>query len=345
MNQVIVIFDKREDDNDKQWLENELSKITDYKVSFIHPDLDIPSLWIEKRKLKAYKEIVKVIKKANKIVKEYSANSIVVCWSIMTGMLSKFLINKKAIIISLNWLTPDKRFLNTFVRKKCIRDKRFYLFADQIGTMNEIIQQYGIKDRNKIGYFPDTFSDEGETINITSKIVEERRKNKICFTGGLNNRNWGLLYLVAKSLPNIHFIAVGCPKDFNKENLNNLESYNRLDSTKYYSLMKKAYLIYLPLCDERAAGAINMYRASKNHQVCLVTHAPSTEPYFPLRFNNNLIRSSDLSINISLIKNKFDLKNDEYIEEVTQIREYLETTFSPRKIAGILIQKIKELMP
>ena len=343
MKQVVVIFDREESENDKRWLADELEATKTFRTVLIYPDVDIPPLWINKKRTQAYRAIINEIKKANKVVRGFAGESIVVCWSIMTGMLSKFLIDKKAIIISLNWLTPDKRFLNTFVRKMCIKDKRFYLFADQIGTMKEIIDFYKIKDEKKIGFFPDTFSDKGHIVQITDAILDERRKNRICFTGGLNNRNWNLLYSVALRMPDIHFIAVGCPPNFNKDRARNIESYHRLDISKYYELMGKAYLIYLPLCDERAAGAINMYRASKNHQVCLVTKAPSTEPYFPKDCSKNLIETQDLETNVNLIAGKFGLTNKEYIDEVVNVRCFLEKEYSPKRIANILISKIEEL--
>lgn len=340
---VVLLFDCEKGNNDKEWLAQELSKDASYHFVALYPTKHIPALWINRHKIKACSQIIRLLRLANKEINMFQGQTIVICWSIATSMLAEFFLSKRAIVFSLNWLTPDNRIVNTSIRRRIIKDNRFYLFADQKGTRQIIMDYYGIKNPNKIGVFPDTFSGIGDSISIDKSIVEKRRTERICFTGGLNNRNWALLYQVAKGLPDVHFIAIGCPKDMNTPRLMNLTAINRTSSQEYYRLMASAYIVYLPLNDLRAAGAINIYRASKNHQICLITNTPSTAPYFPIEYSENLIPSPNIEENISLIKAKFELTNQDYIKEVLSIRRFLEDNYSSEKVAKILVEMIHQV--
>lgn len=345
MRKVFLIIDQDKENNDKEWLVEELKRHKDFDTSVIYARKSLPPMWVggKKSKFKAYQEIFYQLIVAKRAINSEKSICYVITWNMQTGLLAKFILPPNAIIFALNWLTPDGRILNTNVRRICLKDSRFYPFADQNGTRLDIIQYYKIKNENKVDFFPDTFSSLGEFINVNKSIIERRRRKNICFIGGFNNRNWNLLYKVAKEISEINFVAIGVPENYNNPKLDNLESYTQTDVDTYYNLMREAYLIYLPLCDQRAAGAINLYKASQNHQLCIITNTPSTFPYFPPEYNDQLIKDNNVNTHVNLIKQMFSISDDEYIRNVTVVRNFLLNEFSVEKVVNKIFDKINEL--
>ena len=315
----------------------------------IYASTKLSQLWASrklKNKLRAYRQIISQLTKAKSLIKkEANRKSLVICWSIMTGMLSQFVIPKHVPVFSLYWLTPDKRPVNTFLKKRMLNRSTFFVFADSKGTKEEIIDYYSPKSINNIYVFPDTFNYLGEFRNLSEDDVEARRRKRICFTGGRNNRDWNCFIQTARLCPDINFIGIGIDKDQLKETLpDNVTLYNKTNEDFYYSTMNDAYLVYLPLNDRRAAGAINIFRAAMNQQICLITDAPSTSIYFPLDNHIQLLPIQDAAYNASIIKQMFSLSDDDYIKKVNDVRNHLLASFSSNRIASDLSEIINKTM-
>ena len=193
-NRIIIIYDTASDNNDKYWLTKELNAINEYEVIEIYASTKLSQLWSSrklKNKLRAYRQIISQLTKAKSLIKkEANRKSLVICWSILTGMLSQFVIPKHVPVFSLNWLTPDKRPVNTFLKKRMLNRSTFFVFADSKGTKEEIIDYYSPKSINNIYVFPDTFNYLGEFRNLSEDDVEARRRKRICFTGGRNDHTY-----------------------------------------------------------------------------------------------------------------------------------------------------------
>jgi hypothetical protein len=344
VNNIFILFDCPDEKNDKKWLIDELSKLHTeggvVSVS-IHFVLSRLSRWGGiLGKLMAY--LIRICQ-AFRAVYMADKNDVLICWTpIQMVCVSVIMRKTKKNIkcISMNWLTPDNRSTD-----RTIKEKRSILLNNNIRIIvnsNESILAWRnflqVDSYDNFRVIPDVFDDVTpfEKINV--------KDQKYCFSGGMNNRDWKLIYRLAEQNPNIQFVCVALKEDFENQISNipsNMKVFYNTSAEEYYTLMKNSSIVLLPLRDRRVAGLINIIKSAQYGVPCLVSRTPATEQYYGDK-SKNLLINNESQWDARLKKILFS-EEEEYIELTSEFAEYIKENFSSSKAAYNIYQIINEM--
>lgn len=331
---VYILFDVPDNNNDKVWLYDELCQqfgkenITSIKIHHI------TSILINKGGIKRLYGFIVLFSQAFRTILKAKRSDTVICWSMYQSMffgrLAFILRTKYHHVIFMNWLTP----LISSRRLRIYKDIVKWLEPDIIVNSSDSITEWEEVlsiPSNKFHLIPDVYD-----TNIPFIKKTNQQDDKYCFTGGMSNRDWNMIVNIACYLPNIKFVCVALETDFKAQVITlppNVKVYYNISPEKYYNLMKQAYIILLPLVDDRVSGLINIIRAAQYRIPCAVTQTTATKQYYS---NETQFLLLDRAIDhwISAIHTIYLMSPTEYNTLVDNFQNYIKTEFSPLKAAS-----------
>ena len=266
---------------------------------------------------------------------------VIVGWKTISGIFASILSSKNIQVISLNWLTPQCHDKLYFLKKLTIKKENTWIGVNCLRTKLQLKEIYGLEDITRIFWIPD--------VPANDYLFDEFRekKDKYCFTGGINNRDWNLVLNVAKNNENIKFQCVALEKYY-KENvdsslsLKNVNVYFNLEASKYYSLLKNAYIMVLPLKDNRVAGLINVIKAIEAVVLPLSSKNEAIEQYYPEHLRSVLqFEIGNVDELCKKIEVLYNISNEKYEKYIIELREYLRNNFNADVAIDCILNNIK----
>ena len=335
----ILLYDCPIDKCDKIWLFDGLKKIADVKIiktgiriSYFKLSRMFPKLKIGKIFLRFF-----VLVQSLKAIIYSDEEDIIVTWSNFQGVLlstlcMRFRINRK--IVSFNWIDlPDESKYKKI--KKILENKKVMPIINAKYLEKEFIKKFKLKKWN--GFFlPDVFDDKEEF-----KMAEYEKKEKYCFAGGVNNRDWETLIDALKELPEMKCIIVAGKNDINSNQLpNNVMHLEEISAKEYYNLMKGAFLTICPLKENKVSGLINIIKSIQYGIPCIATNSDVTSIYYPERLKQSelLYKKNDKESLEKSLKYCWNLSKDEYIQLSKEMQKHLKNNFNPY----IIIETLKK---
>ena len=339
MNNIWFLFDCPDKTNDKKWLIDGFKEKFGRKVCHsVSIDETLSLLFRKgiKGKIKAYYIMLKQAKRVKKLAKE---GDIIICWSQLESILVNMMVYKKKIIlISMNWLTPSK-YDNKIkkLEKLLCENPNAYIIVNSKESPKKWGDFLGLSSIEKFCIIPDVYNtDISFEYNITHK------EKKYCFTGGMNNRDWKLIKKLASKLKDIQFVCVALESDFKMqidEFPKNMQVYFNVPSEQYYQMMKRAYLVLIPLLDDKVAGLINIIRSAQYGVPCIITKTSATSQYYSGQ-SKEMLLGTNVDLWYDEVKKWFSYSDNEYKKYTVEFCSYIEENFSPKKA----IEKLGEII-
>ena len=336
---IYLLFDCPDDANDKKWLEQYLidqfgNAVQTIPISHVLSELHKKGII---GKIKVYFTLL--IQSVHALGKSKSGD-VIICWWRLSGLITNALsliLGNTRYIISLNWLSPldsDKK-LKRLINKAFSNDK-CQMTCNTLSSVVKWEKWIGYSLNGKFTVIPDVYDEQEEFVESVFK------SQKYCFTGGMNNRDWKFLNSVAMKMKNVTFVAVANKKDYeaNVESTEpNVEVYYDISPEEYYSLMKNASIILLPLRDEKVAGLINILKSAQLGIPCIVTETDATSQYYS---NRDLLIDKEVDKWCACIAR---LLSDEkyYLETTVQFQNNIKVEFSPYRAAKSVINMISAM--
>ena len=194
MNKITIIYDCPQKTCDKVWVYNEIFEL--FQNTQVVYAKNTISVIYRKNKMKYLLLLFDIVFRS---LKKVYQTDIYVAWSSRIACLLNLLLpNKK--IISFNWLTPAKHtnFINFYLNKKALKNKNFLPIVNDRNSIILYKNLYSLNDNRQFCYLPDVYDD---TIPF-QQPTEQTLNSNYFFTGGMNNRDFGLILKIAKKLPN-----------------------------------------------------------------------------------------------------------------------------------------------
>lgn len=338
---IYIIFDCPEEKNDKKWLINEISSQYQGKVHAVYAKQILSK--IERKNIlgKIYTRMFKIIQ-VKSVLTRAKAEDVVICWDYLTGLyLNLFSVNNGNTIniLSMNWLSPMKVKPSLYRKQELLIDNTK---ARIVVNSNDSIQkwcEYFQKDiSDKMICIPDVYDSDQE---FSSPIT---KKNKYCFTGGMNNRNWKLLADAALKLPEIEFVCIALKDDFLSKVSSipkNMVVMYEVPTDKYYKIMKDAYIVLLPLIEERVSGLINILKAAQQGVPCLVSNMRATSQYY--ESVEGFVIDNECDSWVRIIKLWYSYSDEIYLNETKMFCDYIKAKFSPHEAAKHILSVINHI--
>lgn len=329
---VTIIIDCPKNNNDKSWLiENLIQK--GYKIQVVAPSVRIS--YIEQRgeagKIIAILLTLLLCLKAS-FVSRKGEN--ILCWSQWSGILFQLIPwNRKKKIISYNWLTPLSGKKTRWIYESALKNPKFTAIINSEDTRNKIEEAYCKVAEGKLVYIPDVYDNKVEFMKDF-----EYDRNRYCFTGGRANRDFETAINIARLCPEITFHLVAARSEWTiKEDIpNNVILHFDIVEEEYYSLMKKAYITFFPLKEDKVSGLINIIRSIQYGKIVLTTSIPATKLYFSKERQKYLLSFKSPKLYAQRIKEIMQYSIEYYEEEVKQMQEYIKKHFSPETAVDII---------
>lgn len=333
---VFVLFDTPPHLNDKSWLTQELCNLGfEVREVVLHSNKTLTRMYIEGGIQRLLCRFLFLTQAIRAIYLSRKGDSII-CWNSTSGNLVNALIlllrlNRQ--LICMNWLTPQEVDVKSVFRKLCVSNRNVSILVNHKAAATQyrtLFSNEGVIVRASFYWFPDIYDDKvvflkpNKTLNTMNRLQ--------CFTGGLNNRDWGMIVTIAHALPEVDFVCVCIHQDWESKVVgiipDNIHLYESLPLSEYQNLMRRSTVVLLPLLEDRASGIINIIRAAQDGHLCCVTHYSFTEQYFPNPSSPFLLENSSESWEAA-IQHIARMTPEEYSHEVAQIQEYIKATYSP----------------
>ena len=238
-----VVLDCPCEQNDKAWIHDELNKLE-----------KINTVIYTKNKSMSQRSRGNILDKAVFVfyllwqpilsVLKTSQGDTIICWLHWTGLILNEIVVRlrlKRTIVSMNWLTPPQQRKGKLfgLERRAVNNPNCIIVVNSPDSKEKWLRYLECKDNNNIIYHSDV-SDEV----VDNNVVASKKKNRYCFSGGMNNRDWGLLIDLAKEMPNIKFVCVALRSDWESKVSDdipsNIEVHFDTNSDQYYQLMRES---------------------------------------------------------------------------------------------------------
>ncbi len=331
-NKILILFDCPDQNNDKKWLQEELSKLHDGEVLSVSISKKLHRMLVGSFVEKIHSNLIILWQCMRASLFLSTKKDVLITWNRRTGLFLnalQFLTRKKNKLITMNWLTPkpDKEKKVKLIRMVFENPNARII----VNSPESILEWNLLMGRSKSNMFviPDVY--DNDTI-----FQKRESKEKYCFTGGYNNRDWNVVRKLALDFPNTDFICAANKKDFEecvqKDIPSNMKVYFDIKPDHYYDLMRRAFVVLLPLRDKRVAGLINIVKSASFGVPCMITRTVSTAQYYT---DNSILLiddEKDLSWQAAL-DGLMKMDEAHYQNLCADFSEFVKINFAPRKAA------------
>lgn len=331
---VIVLYDTTLKKCDKLWVADGL-RSRGYKVKVLTCPCYIFQLENKGKPGKMLAKVLITFQCIHAILISKKEDTIF-CWNHWTGLIMNMLIGDKRHIISYNWLTPQVNPKTRHVYKKALENPKLAAIINCKDNYERLINDYQAEDKKNIYYIPDVYDASVEF--VSPRICTEKT---YCFMGGVENRDWGLFFSIAKECPELDFVGVtskSVTDNFDKLP-DNVKMYYDLSAEAYYKIMEEAFLCICLLKEKRVSGLINVLKAAQYGKIMIITKTPVTQLYYPDEYEMLLIPDGSIEAVKERINLIYNFSAAQYVEAALKIQKYIQKEYSPDKALDSL-QKI-----
>lgn len=336
-NKIIIIYDCPWEVCDKTWVYNELKK-TGKVIKRVEPKCLISQVELKGTKGKLL-AILLTLSECVKTLAISKKGDIIVCWSQWSGLLFNLLPGaRRRKVISFNWLTPTINKRTRFIYAKALNNPNFVAIINSSDNREKLQAVYGSENTSNIYYLADVFDDKN-TFSKPQHITEK----PYGFIGGIANRDWKLFFEVAKHCADIPFHAVASKTgwDNNLKCPDNVILHFDLTEEAYKEIMQNAYVVLIPLKEDKVSGLVNILKAVQMGKIVLTTDLSVTAGYFPENLKRYLAKRGDIAQWCENIEEIFAFCEDEYTKYVEDMQTHIKNSFSPQ-VAGEELRRILE---
>ena len=342
MSKFVLLYDCPFDKCDKLWLYKGLTNFGDVKVIDVIPKVTYLGLTKKFSKIKLGKILLRFVAFFQNLraIIHSNKDDIIVVWNHFGGVflnqtLNFFKIKRK--VVSFCWIELPKK-KNYKKIKRCLENDNFIPIINDSNLKNQFIELFNLKKWNGF-MLPDVYDD-----NEKFSLPIYKKEKKYCFSGGLNNRDWGTLIKVATNLSNIDFVIVTDKEDIKSITIpKNVKHYTNLQKKEYYSLMKNSYLTICPLKENRVSGLINILKSLQYGIPCITTNLEVTASYFSKNYSDIILFEKN---NDEKLKEKiaylWNLNADDYLKISQNMQEHIKKKFNPTNNVEKLINELKK---
>lgn len=335
---IIVIYDCPWEVCDKRWLYEELKK-TEETVKLVTPGCLISQVELKGKKGKILAMLL-TLSECIKAMRVSKKGDLVVCWSQWSGLFFNLLPGAgKRKIISFNWLTPTINKKTRYIYAKALNNPNLVAIINSKDNLKKLLEDYNVDNKhNNIHYIPDVFDDQKGFYK-----PQWAANGTYGFIGGRANRDWELFFEVAKRCGNILFHAVASRADWdnNWKCPDNVTLHFDLTEEDYKKLLQEAYVVMIPLKEDKVSGLVNILKSVQLGKVVLTTKIPVTEEYFPDNLRRYLAEKGNVDQWCRNLEEVFSFNEEAYVQYVENMQFYIRDNFSPQK-AGEEVRKIIE---
>lgn len=329
---IILLYDCPIWNCDKIWLYDELKTHCD-DIVVLDTKAKLSELFVSGKagRIRACGMMVKQVLKCLKGARKEGVTYIV--WKRNSAILLNMLFTALRIpaeIVSFNWLTPNENSRLKYLIGKCLNNKQFWMIVNSEENIARYKSIYGLSQTDRIVFLPDVYDTKTEFADCN----EEALQSDYFFTGGMSNRDFRLILETAPRFPDYQFVIVALKEQWKFDDgdipANVITHFNTTQET-YYSLMKGARAVILPLLDERVAGLINICKAFQFGIICLISKTPASSLYYK-DGGQYLFKIGCKEELIQRISHVISFDRTQYLSQVRIQQEYIKNTFSPDKI-------------
>ena len=273
-------------------------------------------------------------------IKQSRQADIVIIWGKRIAILLNVyfrIFSPKTKIISFNWLTPS--LCKSVLTGWALTNPNFIAIVNDKNSISLYKQRYNLQHTRNFCYLPDVYDSNTPFVSNNTRAPQ----SAYFFTGGMNNRDFGLILKVARKFPNHEFVIIALKKDwqFKPQDIpSNVTVKFDTTSKEYYQIMSNARAVLLPLLDNRVAGLINIAKAIQFGTLCVVSRTPASQIYFAN--SDYLIEIGSLESLEQAICRIEKLTPAEYQQEIIALQKYLKENFAPCIIIEQLLSFSKE---
>lgn len=343
MSKLFLLFNCPSDQNDKQWLEDVL-KEHGYNYEIVETKLYVNVMCQDgiKGKMKYY---YRIFTQAFRAILMSKGSDTIISWTDITAGLINFIsmaLGNRRRIISMNWLTPrDKKPYWEYLDRKQFQNRNVLITVNSLDSKQKYMKKFHLTSGDNIYYIPDIYD---TTVDFVEPCYKEEGGRYI-FTGGMANRDWGLVMQIASRFPTIPFVCCALEYDFKAkvdDVPENVKVHYSVSPDEYYRLMAGAYLVLMPLVTYRVSGLINITRAAQSGVPCLVSRYDFTDMYYPKELSSWLVDGSDVEDWLNEVKNVMEYRQEQYISCVKIFQDHMITHFGP-EVAFETLEKMIRL--
>lgn len=270
----------------------------------------------------------KYLKQAKRAIWDSKKEDIIICWNftigIAVGLISRIL-HKSRKILALNMIAPSHKgfagFLQNNIFHYAMNVSSFYLTINSPNYINSNAQRFRIEKRKIFVLIDPVIESADEQGDIQSKGY--------VFCGGEAQRDWMLYLDLASKMPDIEFIGVARKKFFNKSLSipKNVIMMFDINHDIFYSLMRGASLVLVPLNSIIPGGLIIIGKAGLMKKPIIATKTPSTANYISDGKTGYLV---DLGDNSSFVEKTRELLSNKEKQEIfgSSLRDSLMEKYS-----------------
>ncbi|SFH67113.1 hypothetical protein SAMN04487861_1024 [Selenomonas ruminantium] len=322
------------------WLHEELSRYGDTTV------VNVSDFWLHVRRWRPrsiwgqFLQVFIAVCQSIILLVNTEKTDIIVTRSHAVGLIFMFIVNVLHInrrLVSYNWIDIPKRRYAKLARMALNKDNFIPIMNDE-KIIGVIRKKLNLNNEMLGVYIPDTYDTKDEFLTPVYK------EEKYVFSGGINNRDWGILLQTALLNPQIEFRLVVNKYLWKYDSVPaNVKIYFDLPIYEYNAMMRKAYICVVPLKEDRVSGLINIIKSHQYGIPCVTALMDCTEKYYPLNLRPMyLYRVGDVDALSEKIQNLYMLEKSEYLKATLKLQEYLKIEFSPRKLVKRLIEYLQE---
>lgn len=339
MSKLFLLFNCPSKQNDKSWLADIL-KAHGYQFEIIETKLYANVMCQDgiKGKLKYYHRI---FSQAFKAIKKSKPGDTIISWSNFTAGIINFvniILGNTRKIISMNWLTPrDKKAYWEYLDKKQFQNKNVKIIVNSLNSRKQYMEKFHLLNGDNIYYIPDIY--DTNVAFVEPQYKEDARK--YVFTGGMANRDWGLVIQIAARFPQLVFVCCALEHDFKAKVSSvpeNVTVYYSISSEEYYKLMAGAFIVLIPLVSCQVSGLINITRSAQSGVPCMVSRYDFTEVYFPNELSDWLVDGSDVDVWSQKLQDVLQ-GGQQYAVNVKKFQDHIISHFGP-EVAFEILDKI-----
>lgn len=324
---IVIIYDCPWDENDKPWLYNDLSEIGGgIEVKHIEPNVRLSTLARSGKTglLKRYYINYSLIRRVIHLTKK---DDTIITWNPYVGMFAKQFC-KDRYVMTLNWLSPGR---NSFLKLKqnYFRSEGVSAGVNSYSTIQKWCSAIHVVGMDKkFFYIPDVYESNTEYRKPSFD------KEQYCFTGGINNRNWAFIIKFAAQHKKMKFVCVALKDDFEKsvgaykDIPDNVKVLYNISTDKYYEMLSKAYLMILPLKEDRVSGLINVIRSIHYGVIPVTANIDGVSQYYPKEEKKLLYSLNDYTSFSNTVENAVHMKEQEYSDTIRSLQHHLKDNFS-----------------
>lgn len=244
-------------------------------------------------------------------------------------------------LLSFNWLTPSLRKHNRLTTW-ALKNPNFIAVVNDKNSIALYKQRYNLPHTRNFCYLPDVYDTHTPFVANNTRSPQ----STYFFTGGMNNRDFGLILKVARMFPQHQFVIIALKKawQFKPQDVpaNVMVKFDTT-SKEYYDTMSNARAVLLPLLDNRVAGLINIAKSIQFGTLCVVSRTPASQIYFTKP--DYLIEIGNLESLQQAICRVEKLTPAAYQQEIRALQTYLKDNFAPHIIMNQLFAFARNYFP